>query len=140
VSAAHNAHASAVAFGPRGGVLILGPSGSGKSTLALALISEGAQLVSDDQVLLSGVSGNLYARAPQSIAGLIEARGLGLIQLAYRRLTQIALIIDLTDAPTQRLPEPQTRTLHGVTRPCLSGRADTPFAQAISHYVARYSH
>ena len=57
-------HASAVSLGGRG-VLILGRSGAGKSGLALRLIALGAQLVSDDRVVLEphGAAG-LAARTP----------------------------------------------------------------------------
>lgn len=133
---ASNVHASAVAFGPHGGVLILGASGSGKSQLALALIAEGAQLVSDDQVLLTALHGKLYARAPQSIAGMIEARGLGLLSLTYRRLARIALVIDLDLGPAARLPDPELRRVKDVVLPCLPGRPDSLFARGLSRYLS----
>lgn len=129
-----NLHASAVAFGPQRGVLILGPSGAGKSRLAMAMIGEGAQLVSDDQVLLCASDGELYARAPAPIAGLIEARGLGLLTLPLRRLARIVLAVDLA-LPPARLPEPQKRCLHGVTIECLPARPDSAFARALGHYL-----
>ncbi|MCL4675621.1 MAG: serine kinase [Pararhodobacter sp.] len=136
-------HATAVAFGPHAGVLILGASGTGKSQLGLALIGEGAQLVSDDQVLVTALDGALFARAPRPIAGLIEARGIGILRMACRRLTRIALIVDLAEARAPRrarLPDPQTRGLAGVTLPCLSGTPDTPCARAISHYISGMRH
>lgn len=131
---APNLHASAVAFGPGRGVLILGPSGSGKSRLALALIGEGAQLVADDQVLLCPDRGALYVRAPRPIAGLIEARGLGPIRLAARRLARMVLAVDMALA-SRRLPEPAERCISGVTIPCLPGRADSSFARGLAHYL-----
>ncbi|MFN4101402.1 MAG: HPr kinase/phosphorylase [Pararhodobacter sp.] len=131
---ATNHHASAVAFGPMRGVLILGPSGAGKSRLALALIGCGAQLVADDQVLLCQSGGALYARAPRSISGLIEARGLGLLCLAVRRLARIVLAVDLS-LPAVRMPEPALRSVAGVTIPCIPGRADSSFARSLGHYV-----
>lgn len=131
---ARSHHASAVAFGPERGVLILGPSGAGKSRLVLALTESGAQLVADDQVLLWQDAGALYARAPQPLAGLIEARGLGLLRLAIRRLARIVLAVDLT-LPQTRMPEPVPRCIAGVTIPCLPARADSSFARSLSHYV-----
>src|SRR5581483_2217647 len=59
------------------GVLIEGDSGSGKSDLALRALDEGWALVADDRTLLWACEGRLYGRAPDPIAGLIEARGLG---------------------------------------------------------------
>lgn len=129
-----NLHASAVAFGPARGVLILGPSGAGKSSLALALIGEGAQLVADDQVLLCPDGDALYVRAPRALDGLIEARGLGPLRLIARRLARIVLAVDLT-LPHVRLPEPEPRLIGGVTIPCLPGRADSSFSRALAHYL-----
>ncbi len=74
-----NIHASCIAIGSRG-VLLLGPSGAGKSDLALRLIEEGAKegvrLVADDRTILFAANGALHARAPASIRGLLEVRGL----------------------------------------------------------------
>ena len=69
-------HASAVALDGRG-VLITGAAGSGKSSLALTLMAYGAVLISDDQTELSRVGDTIWARAPETISGLIEARGAG---------------------------------------------------------------
>jgi HPr kinase/phosphorylase len=55
-------HASTVAFGRDGGILILGPSGAGKSTLALRLIAAGAQLVADDRTIVMAARGG-FSRA-----------------------------------------------------------------------------
>ena len=93
-----NIHASCVAVGNQG-VLLLGPSGSGKSDLALRLIDEGAKddvrLVSDDRTLLFIAKGALHAKAPASIKGLLEVRGLGIIQLPVRTNVKIALAVKL---------------------------------------------
>ncbi|MEL7090142.1 MAG: HPr kinase/phosphatase C-terminal domain-containing protein [Pseudomonadota bacterium] len=95
-------HASAVAFGSRG-LLIVGASGSGKSSLALELMSHGAILISDDQTELFMRAGALWARAPGSISGTIEARGLGLLQ-AEARPAPIVAVVDLDRDETDRLP------------------------------------
>ena len=133
-AAAPNLHASAVAFGPERGVLILGPSGSGKSSLALALIGEGAQLVADDQVLLCPATDRLYVHAPRPTSGLIEARGLGPLRMVAQRLARIVLAVDLA-LPPLRLPDPAPRRIAGVTIPCLPGRPDSSFARALAHYL-----
>ena len=62
------------------GVLVLGPAGSGKSDLVLRLLDRGFDLVADDRVEIE----HGMARAPASLAGLIEVRGLGLLRLPYR--------------------------------------------------------
>jgi len=99
-----NVHASCVALKGKG-VLILGDSGAGKSDLALRLIDDGAILVADDRTELYITRGALCARAPESIAGLIEVRGLGVIARPYRKNVKLALAVNL-GAPGRRLPDP----------------------------------
>lgn len=96
-------HASCVAIGGRG-VLITGRSGSGKSDLALRLIDRGAELVSDDYTLVRRVGSHLLARAPDTIAGKMEIRGVGLVELPALADVPICLLADL-DRPVERLPE-----------------------------------
>ena len=86
------------------GVLLLGASGAGKSDLALRLIDQGAMLVADDRVLLSVRKGLLQARAPDSISGLIEIRGLGIVAMPVKRSAAIRLAVRLgREGP--RLPQ-----------------------------------
>lgn len=115
-----NIHASCIrleragaAFGTpaKAGVLILGESGAGKSLLALELIAAGAKLVADDRVELFVRAGHLAARAPANIAGLIEVRGLGIVEIAHVREANVALVVKLTDEMPNRLPR------HGVYEP-----------------------
>jgi HPr kinase/phosphorylase len=83
-------------------ILLVGPPGSGKSDLALRLLARGFQLVADDQVeVTDGV-----ASSPDALAGLLEARGLGIVRLPYRSRVRLALIVDLTEGP-DRLPMPR---------------------------------
>jgi serine kinase of HPr protein (carbohydrate metabolism regulator) len=77
------------------GILLLGPSGAGKSDLALRLIERGAELVADDRTDLFVERGHLVARAPANIAGYIEVRGLGILDLPYADKVRIALAVDL---------------------------------------------
>lgn len=92
------------------GVLLLGPSGSGKSDLALRLIDAGATLVSDDQVDLvsagQGERAGVLASAPAEIRGLLEIRGIGIVQLETVETTPLALVVQLV-APdrVERLPD-----------------------------------
>jgi len=125
-------HATCVAL-PEGGVLLRGRSGSGKSDLALRLIDNGARLVADDRVELSRDGDRLIARPPATIAGLIEARGVGILRLPPERLAPqaaIVLIVDLVDpAAVERLPEATCEDLLGVSlrRVALSAfEASTP--------------
>ncbi|MEO8300948.1 MAG: aldolase [Rhizomicrobium sp.] len=106
-----NIHASCVAIGPLG-VLLLGPSGAGKSDLALRLIDDGAKLVADDRTILFVSRRALHAKAPASIKGLLEIRGLGIVQLPVRKVAKIALVVRL-GGEGARLPEP--RVYHAPT-------------------------
>jgi hypothetical protein len=100
-----NIHASCVVIG-RAGLLLLGKSGTGKSSMALCLIDGGARLVADDRVLLSARGGALHARAPDSIFGLLEIRGLGIVAFPARKQVKIALAVRL-DGEGARLPPPR---------------------------------
>lgn len=129
-------HASAVAdYGL--GVLITGPSGSGKSALALQLMSMGAQLVADDGVLLSRApDGRVLARAPAAIRGLIEARGIGLLRAGAVDDVPLALVVDLSQVETQRLPPERTTLVLGTELPLLHKVASPHFPAAIRQYLA----
>lgn len=58
------------------GVLIVGPSGSGKSTLAMQLATAGWPYLSDDEVLLSLVDGEVEARGFRSFFAVRGAAAL----------------------------------------------------------------
>jgi RNase adaptor protein for sRNA GlmZ degradation len=110
-------HATAVAFDGTA-VLLRGPSGAGKSDLALRLIDRGWLLVSDDQTLLCKKDGRLYASAPDTIAGKIEVRGLGLRDVPSLPEAPVAMLVDLVSAEQiERLPEPQNENLLEVDLP-----------------------
>lgn len=111
-------HGTAVALRRNGawtGVLIRGPSGAGKSDLALRLMDQGARLVADDRVHLWASEGALYARAPSRIAGLIEVRGVGIVRVQPLDICRITLVIDLFEHPPERMPDPQSVTLCGIS-------------------------
>lgn len=113
-----NVHATCIRL-DGSGVLLRGATGSGKSDLALRLIAQaGAELVADDQCLLARGGERLVARPPSAIAGRIEARGLGVLDLPQAGPTPVALIVDLKPAGTvARLPSPETERLLDVEVP-----------------------
>ncbi len=103
------------------GVLLRGPSGSGKSDLALRLIDGGARLIADDQVLLTAEAVRIQATAPMRIAGRIEVRGVGIVQVATIEAAPVALVVDLVaPADVPRLPEPNECRLAGITLPSIA--------------------
>jgi serine kinase of HPr protein (carbohydrate metabolism regulator) len=100
-------------------VLITGRPGAGKSDLALRLIGRGWRLVADDYAHVTASAGALYAVAPATIAGRMEARGVGLVAACDRGPTRLALAVELVEDPVERLPEPAARTVEGVRLPVL---------------------
>ncbi len=117
-------HATTVALYRPGrgwfGILLMGPSGAGKSDLALRLMSRGWRLVADDYTHVFASEGRLHATAPATIAGRMEARGIGIVAQAALRLVQLGLVVELQNAPVERLPEQRTCTLVGLDLPCIS--------------------
>jgi serine kinase of HPr protein (carbohydrate metabolism regulator) len=112
-------HASTVAIGGRA-VLITGPSGSGKSDLTLRLFDRGFTLVSDDQTIVRRDGERLVATAPPSIAGKLEIRGLGIVELEHVSDVPVALLVELT-SEIQRLPDDsRERPILGVPLPLIS--------------------
>ena len=121
-------HGTSVALGRRA-VLLRGEPGSGKSDLALrfmALPGEGElqpRLVADDQVWIEASSdGALVVSAPETIAGKIEVRGLGIVTVPFLAKARLVLVCDLVqgkDVPRMP-PHPWERTvIAGVPVPVL---------------------
>jgi len=116
---AETLHASTVALDGRA-VLISGPSGSGKSDLALRLLDRGFVLVSDDQTIVRKDGDRLIATAPPTIAGKLEVRGIGIVEMDRTENLPIALAVELT-SEIQRLPDDRReRLILGVHLPLIS--------------------
>jgi serine kinase of HPr protein (carbohydrate metabolism regulator) len=104
------------------GVLLTGAAGSGKSDLALRLIDEAGaltvmgadpigndnRLVADDRVeLWRDDKGRLFGRAPDALAGRLEVRGLGIVEVPYADQAEITLAVELVPVEAiDRLPDP----------------------------------
>jgi HPr kinase/phosphorylase len=127
-------HGSAVALGASG-ALILGPSGAGKSALALTLMALGAALVADDRVVLSDRDGLPWMSAPPEIAGLIEARFLGLLAADAAPGAWVRLVVDLSRTETDRLPPRRGICVLGHDIPLVHKVESAHFAPAILQYL-----
>lgn len=84
------------------GVLILGESGIGKSEISLDLIKKGHRLIADDRVDIRAVRGSLIGTCPESIYGMMEVRGIGIIDVARMfginsldKRSKIEFVVDL---------------------------------------------
>lgn len=113
-------HGSAVALelgGEWRAAVIVGPSGSGKSSLALELMAMGARLVSDDRMQLTRRGADVLVSAPPAIAGLIEARGVGLLRADHLDHARVAVVADLGRSETARLPPARRIDVLGVAIP-----------------------
>jgi serine kinase of HPr protein (carbohydrate metabolism regulator) len=107
---------TAVAIGARA-VLIEGAPGTGKSSLALALIDRGAMLIGDDGVLVEPHDGNLLVRPHPNTRGLIEVRGLGLIDFPVREEAPAALVILLDPQAPRFIEEAGSLDIAGISLP-----------------------
>jgi len=115
-------HAGLIArFTPAGwrGVLIEGPSGSGKSDLALRALEAGFRLVADDRTVLWACAGRLYGRAPASLAGLIEVRGLQVMAEPALAFCRVSLVVRC-GGRIERMPEPEQAIYAGVAAPVVA--------------------
>lgn len=120
-------HATCVAIDGRA-VLIEGRSGEGKSDLALRLIDRGAVLVSDDYTVCARTDGVLQGSAPANIAGKIEVRGIGVIDMPHQDRVPIALLVTILESPP-RMPEgPKKRRIAGIDIPEVALNALEPSA------------
>jgi serine kinase of HPr protein (carbohydrate metabolism regulator) len=116
---AETLHATTVALDGRA-VLISGPSGSGKSDLALRLLDRGFVLVSDDQTIVKKDGAKLVATAPPTIAGKLEVRGIGIVDVERAENAPLALVVELTNE-IQRLPDDsRDRLIIGVRVPLIN--------------------
>jgi serine kinase of HPr protein (carbohydrate metabolism regulator) len=147
-------HGTCLALGADG-VLLLGQPGSGKSDLALRLIDSAgaglrgslrtARLVADDQVMVRKAGGNLVASAPAALAGKLEIRGLGIVDLPAEAEVALKLAVRLTPAAEiERLPDLARARMEilGIAIPLVlidpeSASAPARIRAALDHFARR---
>jgi serine kinase of HPr protein (carbohydrate metabolism regulator) len=96
--------------------------------LALRLIDRGFTLVSDDQTIVRREGNRLLASAPPTIAGKLEIRGVGIVEMETVNDAPVALVVQLT-SEIERLPdERRERPVLGVNVPMVSVDALTASA------------
>jgi len=101
------------------GALIEGPSGTGKSDLAIRMMGGGFRLVADDRVVVWTSGGRLFGKSPRPLAGLLEARGVGIIPEAPLELCEIVLLVQCRPeaAQVERMPDSAPVDVLGVAIP-----------------------
>jgi serine kinase of HPr protein (carbohydrate metabolism regulator) len=140
-------HATAVIHG-ESGVLILGPSGSGKSALALVLMARAVgagafgALIGDDRIYLRKAGDRLVASGAAKMAGIIERRTVGLIEVRHEPAAIVRLAVELSERGCQwpRMPDDHDSvSVGGVRLPRLtldSGRCVCDQALAVEERLA----
>jgi len=115
------------------GVLLRAPASGGKSDLALRMIDQPGRglgkdlmetsLIADDRVAIWRNGERLMAACPKTLSGLLEVRGLGIVQLACSSEVELGLTVDLVaDVEVERMPDLSANTfsLWGLTVPKIS--------------------
>lgn len=124
------------------GALIVGPSGAGKSDLALRALAQGFRLVADDRVVLWASGDRLFGRAPDSLHGLIEVRGLDVVRVEALPLCEVGLVVRI--GTSERLPEPALEDILGVrvpafTTPAFEESGPAKLSRALSSFDAAHN-
>lgn len=123
-------HATTVAINGDG-VLIRGPAGSGKSDLALRLIDAGAGLVADDYTKLEIIDAKVFTSPPETISGIMEVRGIGVMHIGTSGKAPLAMIVDLVRHELiERLPEHLNTEIMGMAIPLIEVDPFEPSAAA----------
>ncbi len=123
-------HATTVAINGDG-VIIRGPAGSGKSDLALRLIDAGAGLVADDYTKLEIIDGKVFTSPPETISGIMEVRGIGVMHIGTSGKAPLVMIVDLVRHELiERLPEHLNTEIMGMAIPLIEVDPFEPSAAA----------
>jgi HPr kinase/phosphorylase len=100
-------------------------------------------LVGDDRIDLNNCGGRLIVRGHRLIRGLVERRGLGLVQMPHELAVVVRLVVDIVARhEAVRFPEPEDHyiALCGVQLPVLTlleGAAASDSAISVLAYLER---
>ena len=95
----------------------------------------GADLVADDQTILTRRDAQLFARSPAALAGLIEARGLGILRAPPLSEAEIVLVVDLSQTESDRLPPSRKIALLEVPLDLVLGSQSNHFPASVLCYL-----
>lgn len=133
-------HAGLIALRREGawrGVLVEGPSGAGKSDLMLRALQQGFRLVADDRVMLWTSAGRLFGRAPETLAGLMEVRGVGICRFDPLALAEVALVV--RPGTPERVPDPDFADILGLQVPlAVLGLGESSAPAKLGHALAAF--
>ena len=92
------------------------------AALSVCLVLAGAALAgADDQAEIRRVGERVMVRAPAEIAGLIEVRGIGILQVEPLAEAALAMCVDLVLSPeVERLPEIRSEDVLGLAVPSIA--------------------
>ncbi len=133
-------HATAVSI-KGNGILLCGDSGSGKSDLGLRMIDRGARLVADDRCDLNVIEDQLVVSCPQTIFGMMEVRGIGILRFECEGAAPVRLIVELCDSDAiERMPGPRMNEKYGAPVPVIriapfEASAATKIIVALGHVL-----
>ena len=86
----------------------------------MRLLDRGFTLVSDDRTIVRKEGERLLASAPPTIAGKLEVRGIGIVEVERVDNVPVVLLIELT-SDIQRLPDDsRERPVLGVKLPLIN--------------------
>ena len=121
-------HGTCVALGDRA-VLLRGASGAGKSDLAYRFLKlpieysgEALHLIADDQVGLARLGNAIRVSPPATIAGRLELRNIGIVEMPYLTDVELGFIVDLrAQSEIARLPDwTKTEEILGLPIPIIA--------------------
>jgi HPr kinase/phosphorylase len=84
----------------------------------------GADLVADDAVEMRLLADDVILACPDSIKGMVEARGVGILTVKSVDATKLAFVVDLDKPAPTRLPEAQKAQIQGRLFPLICGKGN----------------